>query len=151
MLRKFLALLGASLVCAGFLAHAPMISAAEPAHKVVIHVDENDAKRMNLALNNAANVSKYYRSKDEEVEIEIVTYGPGLHMLRADTSPVKDRIVPFAASYENISFRACGNTMNAMTRKEGKKPPLLDIAESVPSGVVHLIQRQEEGWAYVRP
>ena len=151
MLRKFLALLGASLVCAGFLAHAPMISAGEPAHKVVIHVDENDAKRMNLALNNAANVAKYYRSKDEEVEIEIVTYGPGLHMLRADTSPVKDRIVPFAASYENISFRACGNTMSAMTKKEGKKPPLLDIAESVPSGVVHLIQRQEEGWSYVRP
>ena len=151
MLRKFLTLLGAALVSAGFLTHAPMISAGEPAHKVVIHVDENDAKRMNLALNNAANVAKYYRSKDEEVEIEIVTYGPGLHMLRADTSPVKDRIVPFAASYENIAFRACGNTMAAMTKKEGKKPPLLDIAESVPSGVVHLIQRQEEGWSYVRP
>ncbi len=151
MLRKFLTLLGASLISAGFLTHAPMTSAAEAAHRVVIHVDENDAKRMNLALNNAANISKYYRAKDEEVEIEIVTYGPGLHMLRADTSPVKDRIVPFAASYENISFRACGNTLKGMTKKVGKKPPLLDIAESVPSGVVHLMERQEQGWSYVRP
>ena len=151
MLKKFFTLLGASLIGAGFLTHAPMTAASEVDHKVVIHVDENDAKRMNLVLNNAANVSKYYRSKGEEVEIEIVTYGPGLHMLRADTSPVKDRIVPFAASYENISFRACGNTLNKMTKKEGKEPPLLDIAENVPSGVVHLIQRQEEGWSYVRP
>jgi intracellular sulfur oxidation DsrE/DsrF family protein len=72
-------------------------------------------------------------------------------MLRADTSPVKSRVVTFAATYENVSFRACGNTFNAMTKKEGKEPPLLDIAESVPSGVVHLMERQEQGWSYIRP
>ena len=62
---------------------------AAPSHRVAIHVDDNDAKVMNLALNNAKNVLDYYQSKGETVAIEIVTYGPGLHMLRADTSPVK--------------------------------------------------------------
>lgn len=151
MAKKLLALVGAFIVGAGLLAQPPAATAGGPAHKLVIHVDDNDPTRMNIALNNAANVDKYYRAKGEQVEIEIVAYGPGLHMLRADTSPVKDRIIPFAASYENISFRACGNTMNGMEKKEGKKPPLLDIAEVVPSGVVHLMQRQEQGWSYVRP
>jgi intracellular sulfur oxidation DsrE/DsrF family protein len=141
----------AAAIAALSLLQAPVTIAAEKSHRVAIHVDENDAQRMNLALNNAKNITKYYRAKDEEVEIEVVTYGPGLHMLRADTSPVKSRVVTFAATYENVSFRACGNTFNAMTKKEGKEPPLLDIAESVPSGVVHLMERQEQGWSYIRP
>jgi intracellular sulfur oxidation DsrE/DsrF family protein len=41
---------------------------------------------MNLALNNATTVIEYYRAKGEEVNVDVVTYGPGLHMLRAGTS-----------------------------------------------------------------
>ena len=151
MMRRLLVPLCAAVVAAVALLQAPLTIAAEKSHKLTIHVDENNAQRMNLALNNAKNVTKYYKAKGEEVEIEVVAYGPGLHMLRADTSPVKTRIVTFAATYENVSFRSCGNTLNAMTRKEGKEPPLLDIAEPVPSGVVHLMERQEEGWSYIRP
>ena len=47
---------------------------------------------MNLALNNAMNVVEYYKEAGENVKIEVVTFGPGLHMLREDTSPVKARI-----------------------------------------------------------
>ena len=72
-------------------------------------------------------------------------------MLRDDTSPVKARVVTFAATYENVAFRSCNVTYGKMTKKEGKEPPLLDIAEPVPSGVVHLVERQEQGWAYIRP
>ena len=61
-------------------------------HRIAIQVDQNDPQVMNLALNNATNVIEYYRGKNEDVEVDIVTYGPGLHMLRADTSPVQDRI-----------------------------------------------------------
>jgi len=151
MLRRTFVPLCTVVIAAVTMLQAPLTVAAEKTHKVAIHVDENDAQRMNLALNNAKNVAKYYKAKGEEVEIEVVTYGPGLHMLRADTSPVKARIVAFAATYENVSFRACGNTLNAMTKKEGQTPPLLDIAEPVPSGVVHLMERQEQGWSYIRP
>ena len=72
-------------------------------------------------------------------------------MLRADTSPVKKRIKSFAETFDNISFWACGNTKRKMTKKEGKEIPLLPQAKMVPSGVVHLMERQEQGWSYVRP
>src|ERR1700742_2966165 len=61
-------------------------------HRVAIQIDQNDPQIMNMVLNNATNVIEYYRSKNEDVDVEIVAYGPGMHMLRADTSPVQDRI-----------------------------------------------------------
>ena len=71
-----------------FVVVAPVISADQVTHRVAIHVDDNDPQRMNMALNNVQNIKKYYDSVGEKVEIEVVAYGPGLHMLRADTSPV---------------------------------------------------------------
>ena len=120
-------------------------------HKVAIHVDENDKGRMNLVLNNAQNVNKYYESKGDTVDIEIVTYGPGLHMLRADTSPVKARIAAMSLELDNITFSACGNTHAKMTKKSGKKVTLISEAKMVPSGVIRLIELQENGWSYIRP
>src|SRR5215469_8808354 len=61
-------------------------------HRVVIQVDQDDPKAMNLALNNANNMKEHWEGKGERVEIELVAFGPGLQMLREDTSPVKDRI-----------------------------------------------------------
>ena len=126
-------------------------AADEIIHKVAIHVDENDPKRMNMALNNVANVRKYYDSQGEKVEIELVAYGPGLHMFRADTSPVKDRISMMSLEIDNLTFSACGNTHSAMSKKAGKEVELIEEATMVPSGVVQLILLQEQGYAYVRP
>lgn len=120
-------------------------------HRVAIHVDDNDAKVMNLALNNAKNVVDYYQSKGESVAIEIVTYGPGLHMLRADTSPVKHRIAEMSLAMPQISFSACGNTQVNMAKQEGREVALVSEARVVPSGVVRLIELQEKGYAYIRP
>jgi len=120
-------------------------------HKVAIHVDENDPATMNMALNNIANLNKYYQSKGESVTIELVVYGPGLHMLRSDTSPVKDRIEKMSLEIDKLQFSACGNTHAKMSKKAGKEIELLDEATKVPSGVVQLIALQEDGYAYVRP
>lgn len=128
-----------------------MAAEMETIHRVVLHLDDNDPQRMNLVLNNATNINNFYQEKGEEVEVEIVTYGPGLHMLRADTSPVSQRVTSFEQNYTNITFRACSNTLTKMTNKEGKAIALLSQAKLVPSGIIHLIQRQEEGWIYVRP
>ncbi len=120
------------------------------AHRVAIHVDDNDPKVMNLALNNAKNVLEYYKAKGETVAIEIVTYGPGLHMLRADTSPVKQRIAEMSMAPE-ISFTACSNTRANMAKQEGNDVSLVSEARLVPSGVVRLIELQKQGYAYIRP
>ena len=61
-------------------------------HRLVLQVNTNEPAMMNLALNNATNVAQYYKDLGEKVSIEVVTFGPGLHMLRDDTSPVKARI-----------------------------------------------------------
>ena len=129
----------------------PAWAAQQKVHKVVIHVDENNPKRMNLALNNVKNLRKLYDAKGEKIIIEVVTYGPGLHMLRADTSPVKDRIERMATEYDNLQFSACANTRRVMKKKSGKEVPLLPEAKVVPSGVARIIELQEQGYAYVRP
>ena len=90
---SYLALLLVTMLL-GLASFAASSEAAETVrHRVAIHVDQNDPAVMNLALNNAVNVVQHYSPAGEEVEVEIVAYGPGLHMLRDDTSPVKARRV----------------------------------------------------------
>ena len=129
-----------------------MVSAlAGETHHVAIHVNQNDPKVMNMALNNAQNVRSFYESIGDEVVIELVAYGPGLHMLRADTSPVAARISAMSLEMEGLTFSACGNTHRNMSKAAGHDVALLDEAQIVPSGVVQLISLQENGYAYVRP
>ena len=131
---------------------APVAAWAEGVtHKVAIHVDENDPQVMNMALNNAANVHSYYESQGDEVIIEIVTYGPGLYMLIPGKSPVEQRISVMSLEIPSLTFAACGNTHRAMSEKAGQDIPMMDEANMVTSGVVRLIELQEQGYAYVRP
>ena len=124
--------------------------AAGKAHKLAIHVDQNDPAIMNLALNNAQNVKSFYEAEGDTVTIEIVAYGPGLTMYTAD-SPVKARIATMSLEDPDMQFSACGNTLKKMSEKAGKDIPLLSEATLVPSGVVRLIELQEDGFSYVRP
>jgi intracellular sulfur oxidation DsrE/DsrF family protein len=120
-------------------------------HLLVLQVNTNEPAMMNLALNNATNVAQYYKDLGEKVTIEVVTFGPGLHMLRDDTSPVKARIQAIKESTPAISFKACGNTQENMRKAENKEIPLVPEATVVKSGVVHVMERQEQGWSYVKP
>ena len=124
---------------------------ADGPHKLALQISDNDADKMNAVLNVAANVSKYYSDKGEEVEIQIVAFNAGLHMLREDTSPVKPRVSSFAKSMPNVSFKACQNTVDSMVKREGKAIPIVENTDSVPAGVVTLIELQEKGWTIVRP
>ena len=137
---------------AAFLLLCPLSrsQAEEPKHRLVIQVDQDDPAVMNLALNNATNVIDYYRAKGETVDLDIVTYGPGLTMLRADTSPVKERLAATHEALPQMVFSACHNTLEAMRRAEGKDIPLLPPARIVPAGIARLIELQEQGWSYVK-
>ena len=131
------------------LAFAP--AGATEKHKLALQISDNDPAKMNAVLNVAANVSKYYSDKGEEVDIQIVAFNAGLHMLREDTSPVKARLKSFKQGMPNVSFMACENTLEAMTRNEGKEPPLVENAERVKAGVVTLIELGQKGWTIIRP
>ncbi len=125
--------------------------AQEKIHKLVIHIDDNDPKRMNLALNNAENVTKYFNSKGEKILVEIVANGPGLNMFRADKSPVKARIEKMSMQLDTIQFSACGVTKGKMAKKEGMEIKLMSEATLVPRGVVRIMELQNSGYNYIRP
>jgi len=120
-------------------------------HRLALQISDDDAAKMNAVLNVAANVSKYYSDKGEEIEIQVVAFNAGLNMLRQDKSPVLTRLKSFKQGMPNVSFKACENTLEAMTRNEGKEPPLVDNADRVKAGVVTLIELGEQGWTIVRP
>ncbi len=120
-------------------------------HRLAVQVDVNDPAVMNLALNNVNNLAQYYAALGQKVNIEVIAFGPGLHMLRDDTSPVKARIKSMSETTPHLAFSACGNTRENMEKNEAKDIPLISEAKLVKSGVVRLMELQERGWSYLRP
>lgn len=120
-------------------------------HKVAVHVDEGDPALLNLALNNVQNLVSHYKAQGDTAIIEIVAYGPGLSMFVAGESPVADRITTLSMEIEDLTFSACGNTLAGMQKKAGHDIALMSEAQVVPSGVVRLVELQQQGYAYIRP
>jgi intracellular sulfur oxidation DsrE/DsrF family protein len=120
-------------------------------HRLSVQVDVNDPATMNLVLNNVSNAAQHYSDIGQKVEIEVVAFGPGLHMLRDDTSPVKARIKSMSETMPALTFSACGNTRENMAKVEAKDIPLISQAKVTKSGVVRLMELQERGWSYLRP
>jgi hypothetical protein len=112
-------------------------------NKAVFQVSDADPQKWNLTLNNARNVQDDLGS--DAVQLEIVVYGPGIGMLKGD-SAVGKRVAEALKS--GVKVVACENTMKA--QKLGYADMLPDIGY-VPAGVVELMQRQKEGYAYIRP
>lgn len=144
MSRLFSAVFGALLMFATHVAWA-QAGAATGMQKtrVVMQVSDNDANKWSLALGNARNLQKGLGAGN--VDIEIVVYGPGIGMLKADSSAAAD---VRAASAGGIVLSACENTMAGQhLRKEDMNP----VAGYVPSGVVEIVRKQQAGYAYLRP
>jgi intracellular sulfur oxidation DsrE/DsrF family protein len=129
----------------------PRKAASAKVHKIAIQVADDSPQLMNLALNNANNIIAYYKKAGEKVIVEIVAFGPGLTMLRDDTSPVKARIQTMSLENPELTFAACANTRANMSKKESKDVPIMSEAKITPSGVVRLAELQSQGYAYIRP
>ncbi|OOZ41043.1 hypothetical protein BOW53_05480 [Solemya pervernicosa gill symbiont] len=123
-----------------------MAEAAVSKHKIVIQVSSNDAKTQTIAMNNAVNLQKHYGM--DNVDVEIVAYGPGLGML-TQSSAHQSRVSSLAM--QDITFSACGNTKSKMEKKSGKQVALAEGVQIVPAGVARIMELQEAGYAYVRP
>jgi intracellular sulfur oxidation DsrE/DsrF family protein len=144
-------MLVASLLFAVALPLGAVAQEAAKSDQVVVLVNDNDPKTMNLVLNNIQNLIAYYKDKGEKVQIEVVAFGPGLHMLRQDTSPVKERVTSMSAANPELQFSACSNTLAGMTKQEGTKPELVSEAKLIPSGVARIVELQKTGYLYLRP
>jgi len=114
-----------------------------PKYRVVFQVSDADPAKWQLALGNARNAQIDLGRNN--VQIEIVAYGPGLGMLR-EGSKVEGRLAEALES--NIGLIACENTMQALKITKADMYPGISFA---PAGVTHLMKRQMEGWTYIRP
>ena len=132
----------AALLTWGAASAAPAV-AADARHKVIFQVSDNDPAKWTLALNNVKNIQQDI-GKDN-VEIEVVAYGPGLNMLKLD-SAVSARVGD--ALGQGVKIMACENTMtnNKITRAD-----MLPNIGYVKAGVVELMVKQQQGYSYIRP
>ena len=115
-------------------------------HKVVIQVSTDDMRTQKIALNNAVNLQKLYGL--DNVEIEIVAFGPGITLLTDKSRQVK-RVESLAL--QDISFSACLNSIDKLESVSGSKVVLLEGVGTVRAGVARIIELQEEGYSYIRP
>ena len=118
-------------------------SAAKAKARMVMQVSDADPARWNLALNNLRNVQQELGR--ENVDLEVVAYGPGIGMLKMD-SPVGNRIADAVKS--GIHVVACENTMHGQKLTRADMLPTIGY---VRAGVVELMEKQRAGYAYIRP
>jgi len=143
MLKIFRHLMLGFVMAFAALTHSAVSMAAQQKTKIVLQVSDNDPAKWNLALNNARNAQDDL-GKDN-IDIEIVVYGPGIHMLRMEATTAT-RVTQAIKS--GISIVACENTMTA---QKINKADMHDAISYVPAGVIQLMKRQQQGWAYIRP
>ena len=143
--RRIFGLIGAAALAATLTATAASAQTTQAPikNKVVFQMSDNDQTRWMLALNNIRNVQ--LELGEDLVEIELVAYGPGIGMLKGD-SPVAKRIAE--ALKTGVKVVACENTMKSLKLVYADMLPDIGYA---PSGVVELMRKQQENYAYIRP
>jgi intracellular sulfur oxidation DsrE/DsrF family protein len=138
-----IAVLGLAGLAERVMAQGGTRPAAQQKQKVIFQVSDADPRKWSLALNNAANVQEDLGKQN--VVIELVAYGPGIGMLKADAE-IANRVLDAMAS--GVEVVACENTMTSMhlTRDD-----MISRIGFVKAGVVEIMKRQHEGYAYIRP
>lgn len=152
--RRLFGRSGLLLAALGLASGAKAAETARPAHRVALQISVNDPALMNLALTNITNIAEHYAGTGESVAIDLTAFGPGYAMMRADVSPVRERIAALQARFPFVTFSACQNARRAVAASEGKAAsdiPQIAQARDVAAGVVHLSELQEAGWSYLRP
>jgi len=107
----------------------------------------SDQERESVVLDVANNLIKHYGGPDF-VDIEIVTFGPGVRLLFAE-SQHESRIASLVDN--GVRFYICENTLDTMERTHGSRPKVNPKALSVQTGVARIVEQVKEGYILVRP
>jgi intracellular sulfur oxidation DsrE/DsrF family protein len=139
-LLAFLLLLGP----AAARAQASTAAAVEPAprYRVVMQVSNLEPRGWNQALNNALALTR--NAGKANVQIEIVAIGAGIGLLKYN-SPFPKEIN--AVLGVGVKVIACGETMKALMLE---KDDMLPNISYVPGGLIEVLDRQHDGWQYVK-
>ena len=153
--RLIVRALGRAAIAAVMLAAIPLVARAQPAplpdkpfaeHRIVLQLSDNDANKQGLVISVAYNLLKAY--DPDKVAIEVVTFGPGIDLLRPDNANRK-RVESLVA--QGVRFDVCLNTVDTIERETGKRPDIIPAAIPVQVGVGQILSLTENGYTLVRP
>lgn len=119
----------------------------QDAQRMIIHVSESDPINFTDTLDRAERLLHEYEQRG--IRVEVIANAGGVDLLRADVSTHLDRVQAMAASYDNLRFVACSNTMDRLNR-QGIEAPLVPGTYVAPSAVEHIVERLQDGWTYIR-
>lgn len=139
MKNLFLALL--SIIAIGVQAQQNSEALDLKKHKIVMQFSDGDSLSQASVIGQVKNI----RTAWPNAEIEVVCHGPGLDLLMTSKSKAGKAVTDWSA--QGVVFSACNNTMK---RRNIKKEELLPSAQVVPSAIIELTLKQEEGWAYIK-
>lgn len=108
--------------------------------KVVIHVGRTD--QWKVAVGNSKNL----KSIREDAIIEIVVNSGGINLFKTISQELREQLS--LLSELNVKIKLCRNALNLYQIIESSLP---DGVEVIPAGIVELVERQEEGYAYISP
>lgn len=114
--------------------------------RLVIQVNKREEDFQDHLLSNIVNLQKHYGI--DGIEIEVVAYGPGVWLVTEKSAFLK-RVE--SLMMQNVTFTACGNTLDTVEASSGSRPALLDGVEETQAGIARIIALQEEGWSYLSP
>ena len=143
---------GSAETVASNLPKAAQPAALNPANqsRVVFHISSADPETAEELLDQVQRVLQDYAGQGRPLKVEVVANNQGIRMLQQGISPVADRIRELSAKYVNLSFAACGNTLERLHREQGEKIAVLPEAIVIKSGVSFVTRRQQEGWVYIK-
>ena len=118
--------------------------------RVLLHVTSDDPYRINVLLNEAESILREYQAKQQKVAIQILANGKGLNLLRNDKSPYGKRIAELQENYDNLILMACAQAMARVQQRTGKVVELLPDTQIAPSAIGEVLNRQREGWTYIK-
>ncbi|MFN4121931.1 MAG: DsrE family protein [Flavobacteriales bacterium] len=111
------------------------------AYKIVFQLVTNDTLAHKALMKQLSNITLV----EPATQIEVVCHGPGLAILHKDKSAVKDKIGQF--SKQGVSFNACEFSMK---ERNVSKDELISEIGFVKAGILHIVERQSQGWFYIK-
>lgn len=113
-----------------------------PRHRIIMQLTSADPEVHKGLMNQLQAVKSRWA---DSVKIEVVVHGPGMDLLLKDKTPWQAKISEF--SKKGVAFLACENTMR---QKNISKESLIGDIGFVPFGLVYIVEKQEQGWSYLK-
>jgi intracellular sulfur oxidation DsrE/DsrF family protein len=125
---------------------APLPDKPFAEHRIALQLSDNDPKKQSLVISVAYNLLKAY--DPDKVAIEVVTFGPGIELLRPDNT---NRKLVESLVAQGVRFDVCLNTVDTIERETGHRPEIIPVATPVQVGVGQILSLTENGYTLVRP